>query len=74
MAGRGRKWKRQVYAALPSLRHYVLISPKRLDVTVFSRERDFGEDRLTDPSAVVELADLGVAMPLASLYRDTGLV
>jgi Uma2 family endonuclease len=73
-ASRDRKWKRQVYAALPSLRHYLTISPKRVDVTLFSRERAFEEHRLTDPSAVVELADLGVAMPLASLYRDTGLV
>jgi Uma2 family endonuclease len=73
-ASRDRKWKRQVYAALPSLRHYLMISPKRVDVTLFSRERAFEEHRLTDPSAVVELADLGVAMPLASLYRDTGLV
>jgi Uma2 family endonuclease len=68
-----KRWKRQVYAALPALQHYVMVSPKAVDVTVFSRADRFREHRLTDLAAEVDLAALGVALPLASLYRDTGL-
>lgn len=73
-ARRDRKWKRQVYAALPALQHYVIVSPKSVDVTVFSRADAFAEHRLTDPAARLELTAHGVALPLATLYRDTGLV
>jgi Uma2 family endonuclease len=72
-ARRDRKWKRQVYAALPALQHYVIISPKAVDATVFNRADGFAEHRLTDPVAHVELSAHGVALPLATLYRDTGL-
>jgi Uma2 family endonuclease len=68
-----RKWKRQVYAALPALQHYVIVSPKAVDVTLFSRADGFREHRLTDLAAQVDLTAHGVALPLASLYRDTGL-
>lgn len=73
-ARRDRKWKRQVYAALPALQHYVIVSPKAVDVTVFDRADGFAGRRLTDPAGQVELAAHGVALPLATLYRDTGLV
>ena len=73
-ARRDRKWKRQVYAALPALQHYVIISPKAVDVTVFNRADGFAEPRITDPAARVELSAHGVALPRATLYRDTGLL
>lgn len=72
-ASRDRKWKRLVYAALPSLQHYVIVSPTRVEVSLFSRSDAFAGTVLRDLSTTLELPSLGVALPLASLYRDTGL-
>jgi Uma2 family endonuclease len=47
-ARRDRRWKRQVYAALPALQHYVIISPKAVDITVFNRADGFEEHRHDD--------------------------
>ena len=70
---RDRKWKRQVCAALPPLQTYVIVSPAKVEVTVYDRGGDFAGTILRDLSAALELPALGVALPLASLYRDTGL-
>jgi Uma2 family endonuclease len=72
-ARRDLRWKRQVYAALPSLAHYVVVSPKALDVRVLSRAEGFVERRLTRPQDRIELDAVGATIPLAALYRDTGL-
>lgn len=72
-ASRDRKWKRQVYAALPSLRYYVAVSPSKVQVSLFSRSDAFAGPMLRDLSTTLELPALGVALPLASLYRDTDL-
>ncbi|WP_293855809.1 Uma2 family endonuclease [uncultured Alsobacter sp.] len=72
-ASRDRKWKRQVYSALPSLQHYVVVSPSSIEVSHFSRSDGFAGSILKDLSTTVELSALGVALPLASLYRDTDL-
>jgi Uma2 family endonuclease len=73
-ARRDLRWKRQVCAALPSLAHYVIVLPKAVDVRLFSRTRGFAEERLTAAADRLDLAAVGVALPLASLYRDTGLL
>lgn len=72
-ARRDRKWKRQVYAALPALQTYVMVSPAKVEVTVADRRSDFAETILRDLSTSLDLPSLGVALPVASLYRDTGL-
>ncbi|MBI5498509.1 MAG: Uma2 family endonuclease [Deltaproteobacteria bacterium] len=64
--------KSLAYRAIPSLRHYVLLSQDRPLVEVYSRVRGEawpcvvvqGED------AVVELAALEVTLPLRELYAD----
>ena len=72
-AHRDRNWKRQVYAALPSLQNYLIVSPRKVEATLFSRADGFAEHRLTDPAGSIELSALGLALPLPKLYRDTGL-
>lgn len=72
-ARRDLRWKRQVYAALPSLAHYVIVSTKAVDVRLFSRADGFAETRLAAAADRLDLTAAGVALPLASLYRDTGL-
>ena len=68
------RWKRAAYTSLPSLTHYVVIAQDAVDVVVFARESGFAERRLDSLSEFVELPSLGVSLPLAEIYRDTGLV
>ena len=72
-ARRDRAWKRQVYAALPSLQHYLIVSPRKVELSLFSRADDFVERRITDAAESVELSALGLALPVSRLYRETGL-
>jgi Uma2 family endonuclease len=67
------RWKRTAYTSLPSLNHYVVIAQDAVDVVVFARASDFEELRLRSLRDCVELPSLGVSLPLAEIYRDTGL-
>jgi hypothetical protein len=42
-------------------------------VVVFARNDDFAERRVRSIDEVIELGSLGVSLPLAEIYRDTGL-
>lgn len=67
------RWKRTAYTSLPSLTHYVVIAQDVVDVVVFARDRGFAERHLRSLSDSVELPALGISLPLAEVYRDTGL-
>jgi Uma2 family endonuclease len=67
------RWKRNAYTNLPSLTHYVVIAQDAVDVVVFARDDGFAERRLRSLDDVLELSSLGVSLPLAEIYRDTGL-
>jgi len=63
--------KFEYYRTLPSLQEYVLIDTERPSVEVFRRNSagqwvlyPFGHD------AVVELASVGLTMPMAAVYED----
>jgi Uma2 family endonuclease len=59
--------KRADYARLPSLRRYVLLEQARMAATVLVR---VGEKWMeTQAGAILDLPELGVALPLASAYR-----
>jgi Uma2 family endonuclease len=66
-------WKREAYPSLPSLTHYVVISQDAVDVRVFARDDDFEGRRFQSLDDAIELRSLGVSLPLAEIYRDTGL-
>ena len=68
------RWKRSAYASLPSLQHYVVIAQDTIEIAVFNRSNHFSERRMIDPAAVLDLAAIGVALPLTEIYRDTGLI
>jgi Uma2 family endonuclease len=72
-AGRDLRWKRTAYTNLPSLTHYIVIAQDAVDVVVFPRENGFAERRHRSLQDVVEMPALGIALPLAEIYRDTGL-
>ena len=72
-ADRDLRWKRRAYTSLPSLTHYIVIAQDTVDVVVFAREASFKEHRIRSLSGSLEIPALGVSLPLAEIYRDTGL-
>ena len=63
------------YRKLPSLREYVLIDPQRLSVDLFRRDEG-GRWALypSEAGQVVELASVGLALPIEALYEEVELV
>jgi Uma2 family endonuclease len=62
-------WKRKAYASLASLTHYIVISQGAVEVRVFARDDKFEGRKIQ----AIELRTLGVSLPMAEIYRDTGL-
>jgi Uma2 family endonuclease len=71
--GRDLGWKRKAYTSLSSLTHYIAISQDAVDVVVFARDNDFVEQRIRSLDKEIELRSLGISLPVAEIYRDTGL-
>jgi len=71
--GRDLRWKRTAYTSLPSLTHYIVIAQDAVEVVVFARDDDFAERRMRSTGDTIELRSLGVSLPVAEIYRDTGL-
>lgn len=72
--GRDLRWKRAAYTSLPLLTHYIVIAQDAVDVFVFARDDDFAERRIRSVDQAIELRSLGISLPVAEIYRDTGLV
>ncbi|MDX2155376.1 MAG: Uma2 family endonuclease [Hyphomicrobiaceae bacterium] len=68
------EWRRKVYASVPNCRHYVTVSLKRTKVLVFDRATGWAERAIRDPAGEVALDALGLALPLAEIYRYTPLL
>jgi hypothetical protein len=43
-------------------------------VVVFARDDDFAERRIRSIDETIALPSLGISLPVAEIYRDTGLV
>jgi Uma2 family endonuclease len=71
--GRDLRWKRTAYTSLPSLTHYIVIAQDAVDVIVFARDEGFAEKRIRSLDKSIELRSLGISLPVAEIYRDTGL-
>ena len=68
---RREKWL--AYRRLESLKEYVLIDPARRWVEVYRRTASgWAQDIYTD-AEVVELASVGLALPMSELYADSGV-
>ena len=67
------RWKRTAYTSLPSLTHYMVIAQDAVDVVVFARDGGFAERHLRSLGDSLEMPALGISLPLAEIYRDTGL-
>jgi len=71
--GRDLSWKRKAYTGLQSLTHYIVIAQDAVDVIVFARDNGFAEQRIRSLDKAIELRSLGISLPVAEIYRDTGL-
>lgn len=64
---RGGKWA--AYQTLPSLAHYLLVDQKETRVELFTRDgAGWRFQVFTGLNAVVELSEVGAALPLAEIY------
>jgi Uma2 family endonuclease len=71
--GRDLRWKRTAYTSLRSLTHYIAIAQDAVEVIVFARDDDFEERRIRSLDKTIDLRSLGISLPVAEIYRDTGL-
>ncbi len=67
------RWKRAAYAGMPTLTNYIVVAQDRVEVVVFARDQGFEELRLRSIDDNVILPKFGVTLPLADIYRGTGL-
>jgi Uma2 family endonuclease len=72
-ADRDMRWKRTAYASLASLSHYVIVAQDTIDVVVFARNAGLAERHLS-VGDTLDLPAPGVSVPIAEIYRDTGLL
>jgi Uma2 family endonuclease len=66
-------WKRKAYPSVPSLTHYIVISQDAVDVRVFARDDAFEGRKFQSLDEAIDLPSLGISLPVAEIYRDTGL-
>ncbi len=66
------RWKRTAYTSLPSVQHYLVVAQDAPEIVVFDRRDGFGERRVRGLDAVLTIAALDVALPLAKIYRGCG--
>ncbi len=71
-AATDRTEKRDEYARLPGLRRYVLLEQGRMAATVLERSEG-GWSEAGVSSGTLDLPELGIALPLAALYRGVGI-
>ncbi len=68
--------KRDVYFAIPTLRHYVIFDSAVVDAVAWSRaagDSEWEMESRQGAGAVVELPAIGCKLPLTEVYEDTGL-
>ncbi len=62
------------YTSLPSVQAYVLVDQQKVEVTLFLRSpMGWAKEVLTALDETLELAAIGVTLPLAAIYRGTTL-
>jgi Uma2 family endonuclease len=66
-------WRRRVYASVPNCRHYVTVSLKAVEVVAYDRESSWRQRSLVRLEDALELPALGLAIPIADIYRWTPL-
>jgi Uma2 family endonuclease len=68
-----RAWRRKVYASVPNCRHYVTVSLKAVEVDAYDRDTAWKKRSVASLTESLDLPALGLAIPLADIYRWTPL-
>lgn len=63
-----RRVKPHDYASVPSIRVYAMFDADQADVTVMRRSQGWEPERHTGSGATVLLPEIGIELPLASIY------
>lgn len=63
-----RRVKPTEYASIPSVMAYVLLAQDRPSVTVLRRSSGWKAEELKDTEAMLDLPEIGIAIPLSELY------
>ena len=66
-------WRRDVYASVPNCQHYVTVSLRAIEATVYDRASRWKGRGLKTLAGTLRLPALGVANPVAWIYRRTPL-
>ena len=70
---RDRDWRHKVYSSVPNCQHYVTVSTTSVEVIRHSRTSGWTAERIRSRTGTLDLPAIGVAMPLADIYRWTPL-
>jgi Uma2 family endonuclease len=62
--------KCDIYRRMPTIQDYLVIAPKRREVTQYCRAQDWEPVRYVDADNIIPLASLGLALPLSAIYHD----
>lgn len=65
--------KNHEYAATPSILRYVMLEQDRIGATVFSRAGGDWVGHVLREDAVLDMPEIGIAVPLAELYEGIAL-
>jgi hypothetical protein len=66
-------WRRKAYASVPNCRHYVTVSLKAVEVDAYDRDTAWKKRSVASLTESLDLPALGLAIPLADIYRWTPL-
>jgi len=66
-------WRRRIYSSVPNCQHYVTVSLKGPEVVAYDRSYAWQPRCITGLDGALALPTLGLAMPLADIYRWTPL-
>ena len=66
-------WRRRVYASVPNCQHYVTVSLKGVEVVAYDRAGNWRPRTAASLAEALELPALGLAIPVADIYRWTPL-
>jgi Uma2 family endonuclease len=71
IAYKDRGSKRRAYQACPTIEEYMIISTTCQEVEIFRRQGDIWTNRWFGPGQKIELATVGLWIPIADLYDLT---
>ena len=68
-----RAWRKRVYASVPNCQHYVTVSMKTAEIIRHDRADGWAGTTITGLKAVLALPAIKSKIPLADIYRWTGI-